>query len=333
MLISLVVPCYNEESSLPVLCGALSEVCGSIPAHQFEWIFVDDGSKDKTLDILRQIVSDHPEARYVSFSRNFGKEAAIFAGLTESRGDLVALMDADMQDPPSLLPEMIRILAAENFDVVASRRESRKGEPKIRSLFARAFYRLINRMSDVEIVDGARDFRLMRRQVVDAVLELSERQRFSKGIFGWVGFRTHWIEYQNVERVAGETKWSFWKLFKYAIEGIIAFTTVPLRLATITGFVVSGAAFLYMLYYLIKAIITQVWSIEPGYASTLTIMLYLGGMLLIALGILGEYIARTYMEVKNRPLFVIRERGEKSVSSGARRKSVRSASPDDRKKD
>ncbi|MDD4095049.1 MAG: glycosyltransferase family 2 protein [Oscillospiraceae bacterium] len=308
MLISLVVPCYNEESSLPLLYEALTEVRKILTECRFELIFVDDGSKDGTLPALKKICDGDSDARYLSFSRNFGKEAAIFAGLSETRGDLVALLDADMQDPPSLIPEMLRLLKEGDYDVVATRRVDRKGEPKIRSFFARAFYRLINKMSDVEIVDGARDFRLMRRPVVDAVLDISERQRFSKGIFGWVGFKTHWLEYQNVERVAGETKWSFWKLFKYAIEGIIAFTTVPLRLATITGFIVSAAAFLYMLYYLIKALITQVWSSEPGYASTLVIILFLGGMILIALGILGEYMARTYMEVKNRPLYVVRER-------------------------
>ncbi|MBN1892409.1 MAG: glycosyltransferase family 2 protein [Clostridiales bacterium] len=308
MLISLVVPCYNEESSLPLLFDALSEVRRTLSACRFEFVFVDDGSTDGTLKVLRRICSEDPDAHFISFSRNFGKEAAIYAGLSEAKGDLVGLMDADMQDPPSLIPEMFRILQDEDYDVVATRRVDRKGEPKIRSFFARSFYRLINRMSDVEIVDGARDFRLMRRPVVNAVLDIAERQRFSKGIFGWVGFKTYWIEYQNVERAAGETKWSFWKLFKYAIEGIIAFTTVPLRLATITGFVVSGAAFLYMLYYFIKALVTQVWSSEPGYASTLVIILFLGGMLLIALGILGEYIARTYMEVKNRPLFIVREK-------------------------
>lgn len=308
MLISLVVPCFNEEASLPLLRDALSEVRRTMSSQRFEFIFVDDGSSDGTLELLRKICDEDPDAHFVSFSRNFGKEAAIYAGLNEARGDLVGLMDADMQDPPSLIPEMFRILQDEDYDVVATRRVDRKGEPKIRSFFARSFYRLINRMSDVEIVDGARDFRLMRRPVVNAVLDIAERQRFSKGIFGWVGFKTCWLEYQNVERAAGETKWSFWKLFKYAIEGIIAFTTVPLRLATITGFIVSGAAFLYMLYYFIKAIITRVWSSDPGYASTLVIILFLGGMLLIALGILGEYIARTYMEVKNRPLFIVREK-------------------------
>lgn len=321
MLISLIVPCYNEESSLPFLYEALADVRKTLSEYRFELVFVDDGSKDGTLLSLNRICDSDSDARYLSFSRNFGKEAAIFAGLSEAKGDLVALLDADMQDPPSLIPEMLRLIEEGGYDVVATRRVDRKGEPKIRSFFARAFYRLINKLSDVEIVDGARDFRLMRRPVVDAVLSISERQRFSKGIFGWVGFKTHWLEYQNVERAAGETKWSFWKLFKYAIEGIIAFTTVPLRLATITGFVVSATAFMYMLYYFIKAIITQVWSSEPGYASTLVIILFLGGMILIALGILGEYMARTYMEVKNRPLYVVRERSTPDAREKTKKRS------------
>jgi len=316
MLISLVIPCYNEEASLPLLIEALCSVRKELPDYRFELVYVDDGSKDKTLSILRDVCQKDADARYISFSRNFGKEAAIYAGLSESKGDLVAIMDADMQDPPSLIPEMLRIMNEGDYDVVATRRVDRKGEPKIRSFFARAFYRLINRMSDVEIVDGARDFRLMKRMVTDAVLNVSERQRFSKGIFGWVGFKTYWLEYQNVERAAGETKWSFWKLFKYAVEGVVAFTTVPLRIATFSGFFVSAAAFIYMLYYFIKAIFTQVWDDIPGYASTLTIVLFLGGIVLIALGILGEYIARTYMEVKNRPLYIVREQSEIKKRSG-----------------
>jgi len=310
MLISLIVPCYNEEKSLPLLLNALKEVCGKIDGHTFEFIFVDDGSKDGTLGILKNISTEIGYAHFISFSRNFGKEAAMYAGLCEAKGELVAVMDADMQDPPSLLPEMVALLLQNEYDIVATRRVNRKGEPKIRSFFARSFYRLINRMSDVEIVDGARDFRLMKRQVVDALLQLSERQRFSKGLFSWVGFRTHWLEFENVERVAGETKWSFWKLFKYAVEGIVSFTTVPLRLATLTGFIVSGVAFLYMLYYVIFAIIFKTWEAVPGYPSLLAIILFLGGLILIALGIVGEYLARTYMEVKHRPIFIVREKDD-----------------------
>ena len=310
MLISLIVPCYNEEKSLPLLLDALKEVCGKIDGHTFELIFVDDGSKDGTLGILKNISTEIGYAHFISFSRNFGKEAAMYAGLCEAKGELVAVMDADMQDPPSLLPEMVALLLQNEYDIVATRRVNRKGEPKIRSFFARSFYRLINRMSDVEIVDGARDFRLMKRQVVDALLQLSERQRFSKGLFSWVGFRTYWLEFENVERVAGETKWSFWKLFKYAVEGIVSFTTVPLRLATLTGFIVSGVAFLYMLYYVIFAIIFKTWEAVPGYPSLLAIILFLGGLILIALGIVGEYLARTYMEVKHRPIFIVREKDD-----------------------
>jgi glycosyltransferase involved in cell wall biosynthesis len=231
---------------------------------------------------------------YLSFSRNFGKEAGMYAGLNEARGEWVAILDADMQDPPSLLPQMFDILLKGDIDMVASRRVTRKGEPKIRSFFARFFYRLINRMTDVEIVDGARDFRVMTIEVADAILSLSERQRFSKGIFSWVGFRTEWIEYENVERAAGETKWSFWKLFKYAVEGIVSFTTVPLRLATFSGFFVSAASFVYIIYYVTR---TLIWGIPvPGYPSLLAFILFLGGITLLALGILGEYLARTYME-------------------------------------
>ena len=306
MLISLIIPCYNEEASLPILWSALRDVATACPEYQFEYIFVDDGSRDRTTAALDVICDEDPRAHYLSFSRNFGKEAAMYAGLTEAGGDWVGILDADMQDPPSLLPEMFRILKSGEYDSVATRRVTRKGEPRIRSFFARRFYSLINRMSDIEIVDGARDFRLMTRQVADAILLLSERQRFSKGIFSWVGFRTYWLEFENVERAAGETKWSFWKLLMYAIDGIVAFTTVPLRLATFTGFFVSALAFLYMLYYIIRTII---WGIPvDGYPSLLSFILFLGGITLLALGILGEYLSRTYIEVKRRPLFILRKK-------------------------
>jgi glycosyltransferase involved in cell wall biosynthesis len=310
MRVSLIVPCYNEEPSLPILKDALYKVCAGRSENEYEFIMVDDGSRDKTLSLLEEWATEDPRVHYISFSRNFGKEAAMYAGLEAATGDWVAILDADMQDPPSLLPEMFDILATDEFDMVATRRVTRKGEPKIRSFFARRFYSLINRMSDVEIVDGARDFRLMTRPVTDAILSLTERQRFSKGIFSWVGFRTKWLEYENIERSAGETKWSFWKLFKYAIEGIVSFTTVPLRLATFTGFFVSAAAIIYMLYYVIRTII---WGIPvAGYPSLLTFVLFLGGVTLLALGILGEYLARTYMEVKRRPMYVIRKNNRSS---------------------
>jgi len=309
MLISLIVPCYNEEDSLPILKAALDAVKSERPEFDYEYIYIDDGSKDATLSLLQAYALEDPAVRYISFSRNFGKEAAMYAGLKEAGGEWIGILDADMQDPPSLLPQMFDLLLLEENDMVATRRVSRIGEPKIRSFFARRFYKLINRMSDIEIVDGARDFRLMKRMVADAILALTERQRFSKGIFSWVGFHTHWLEYKNIERAAGQTKWSFWRLFTYAMEGIVSFTTVPLRLATYTGFVVSAAAFVYMLYYVIR---TLFFGIDlEGYPSLLAFILFLGGITLLALGILGEYLSRTYMEVKQRPLYIIRKRTPK----------------------
>ena len=311
MLISLMIPCYNEQEALPYLYPALCEVMDSCPKYEYELIFVNDGSKDKTLELLKDLASKDKRIRYISFSRNFGKEAAMYAGLSAAKGDWVGLLDADMQDPPSLLPEMFQALENDECDIIATRRVSRKGEPPIRSWFARRFYHLINKFTDVEIVDGARDFRVMKRPVVDAILSLGERQRFSKGIFAWVGFRTKWLEYENIERVAGETKWSFWKLFLYAIEGIVSFTTAPLRMATIVGFLTSLGAFIYLLYYFIRAVILQIWEDVPGYPSLLSFMLFLGGMVLMALGIVGEYLAKTYIEVKHRPLYVISEDNKK----------------------
>lgn len=311
MLVSLMVPCYNEEEALPFLYEALQKVMQECPKYEYELIFVNDGSRDKTLSVLKDMAIKDPRVRYISFSRNFGKEAAMFAGLSAAKGDWIGLLDADMQDPPSLLPQMFTMLENDECDIVATRRVSRKGEPPIRSWFARRFYHLINRFTDVEIVDGARDFRVMRRPVVDAILSLGERQRFSKGIFAWVGFRTKWLEFENVERIAGETKWSFWKLFRYAIEGIVSFTTAPLRLATFVGFILSFLAFGYLVYYFIHAIIHRIWDEVAGYPSLLSFMLFLGGIVLMALGIIGEYLAKTYIEVKRRPLYVIAEDNKK----------------------
>ena len=306
MLISLIVPCYNEEQSLPYLYDALCELREGQKdlGKTFEFIFVNDGSTDKTKDVIKDLASKDSDARYIFFSRNFGKESAMYAGLEASKGEYVAILDADMQDPPSLIPDMIKSLDNDECDIVAARRVTRKGEPVIRSFFARMFYRIINRMIEVEIADGARDFRLMRRIVVDAILRVSEKQRFSKGIFAWVGFRTKWVEHVNVERVAGETKWSFWKLFKYAIDGIVAFTTAPLRLATIAGFSSAVAAFGYMIYYFIRAVIFKIYNEVPGYPSLLCFILFIGGLILMALGMLGEYIGRTYIEVKGRPIYI-----------------------------
>ncbi len=307
MLISLIIPCYNEEESLPFMYKALCEVASQESSYDFEFIFVNDGSKDKTLATIKGYAESDSRVKYISFSRNFGKESAMFAGLENSKGDYIAILDADMQDPPSLIPEMIKTLNADEADIVAARRVTREGEPKIRSFFARTFYKLINKMCDVEIADGARDFRLMKRPVVDAILSMGERQRFSKGIFSWVGFRTKWIEHLNVERVAGETKWSFWKLFKYAIDGIVAFTTAPLRLATYAGFILAFAGFAYMVYYFIRAIVLVIWNDVPGYPSLLCFLLFIGGLILMSLGLIGEYIGRIFIEVKARPIYITGE--------------------------
>lgn len=306
-LISVVCPCYNEEQMLPLYYEAMRErVFTPLSAeYDVELIFVNDGSRDKTMPILRELAEADSRVKYISFSRNFGKEAAMYAGLQRSKGDYVCVMDCDLQDPPELIGQMLARLFDEDCDCVATRRVTRKGEPKIRSAFARAFYRIINRISDTEFVDGARDFRMMRRCVVNAVLSLGEYHRFSKGIFMWVGFNTVWLEYENIERVAGETKWSFWKLTRYAIEGIVSFSTAPLRLATAVGSVVSAMALLYMV---VRVIIAMIWG-NPvaGYPSLLAIILFLGGFVLLALGIIGEYVARTYMQVKQRPIYILRE--------------------------
>ena len=305
-LVSIVCPCFNEEPMLPLYYEAMCErVFTRLTDYDFELIFVNDGSKDRTLPILRELAKADGRVKYISFSRNFGKEAAMYAGLRHAKGDYVCVMDCDLQDPPELIGQMLMRVLDEDVDCVATRRVTRKGEPKIRSAFARAFYRIINRISDTEFVDGARDFRLMRRCVVDAVLSLGEYHRFSKGIFMWVGFDTVWLEYENVERAAGETKWSFWKLTRYAIEGIISFSTAPLQLATAVGSIVSAMALVYMV---VRVIIAMIWG-NPvaGYPSLLAIILFLGGFVLLALGIIGEYVARTYMQVKQRPIYIQKE--------------------------
>ena len=305
-LVSIVCPCYNEEAMLPLYYDAMQKtVFARLPEYDFELIFINDGSKDRTLPILRELAKNDARIKYISFSRNFGKEAAMYAGLKHAKGDFVCVMDCDLQDPPEMIESMLERLTQDICDCVATRRVTRKGEPKIRSAFARAFYRIINRISDTEFVDGARDFRMMRRCVVDAVLELGEYHRFSKGIFMWVGFDTVWLEYENIERAAGETKWSFWKLMKYAIEGIISFSTAPLQIATAAGCVISALALLYMV---IRVIIAMIWG-NPvaGYPSLLAIMLTLGGFVLLALGIIGEYVARTYMQTKQRPIYIQKE--------------------------
>ena len=308
MLISLIVPSYNEEEAMPLFYKEAARVAaGMEQSHgaEFEFIFVDDGSKDKTLQVARRLHDQDPRVRYVSFSRNFGKEAAIYAGLKAAQGDYVATLDADLQDPPALLPQMLDALLTGDYDCAATRRTTRQGEPPVRSWFARKFYRIINRLSDTEIVDGARDYRLMSRKMVDAVLAMAEYNRFSKGIFSWVGFSTKWFDYENVERVAGKTKWNFWGLFKYSIEGIVGFSTAPLVMAAGAGVVFCLAAFVGILFVVVRALIFG----DPtsGWPSMVCIMLLCSGVQLFCLGIVGEYLAKTYLEVKHRPIYIEKE--------------------------
>ncbi len=305
-LISIIVPCYNEEESLPLfyeeLCKTMEEMK---PLADFELILVDDGSRDKTLLLARALSKKDKRVQYISFSRNFGKESAIYAGLQRSRGDYVATMDADLQDPPSLLPQMFRDLhTEEEYDCIGTRRVTRKGEPPVRSFFARCFYRFINRISSTEFVDGARDFRLMKRQMVNAVLSMSEYNRFSKGLFCWVGFRTKWLEYENIERVAGKTKWSFRALLLYSLEGIISFSTVPLRIPLILGalcFLFSLGLFgVQMVMLALGTPLSSLWTL-------INVISFVSGLQLFALGVVCEYLARMYLEIKRRPIYVIRE--------------------------
>ena len=307
-LITIVVPCYNEEQALPLFYQEITRVAQEMAPVDFEFLFVDDGSKDNTLPVLRSLAEADKRVRFLSFSRNFGKEAGMLAGLQHAKGDFVALMDADLQDPPSLLPELYHAVTQEGYDCAATRRTTRQGEPPIRSFFARQFYRLINRISDADIVDGARDYRLMRRSVVNAILSLGEYNRFSKGIFGWVGFKTKWVPYENVERVAGETKWSFWKLFRYSLEGIVGFSTVPLAMASVLGVVLCLAAAVAILVIVVKTLLFG----DPvgGWPSMMCAILFLGGVQLLSIGILGQYLAKTYLETKKRPVYLVRETEE-----------------------
>lgn len=310
-LISLIIPCYNEEEALKFLYEELNKVSAQLSNYDFEFLFVNDGSKDNTLGELKRFANDDSRVVYLSFSRNFGKEAAMYAGFCNSKGDYVAVMDADMQDPPSLLPEMIGYLESGEYDSVATRRITRQGEPKIRSFFARQFYKLINKISDADIVDGARDFRLMTREMVDAIISIGEQNRFSKGIFGWIGFRTKWLPFENVERVAGETKWNFWKLLKYSIDGIVNFSQVPLSIASFVGLLFTFVAFIAILLIVIRKFI---WG-DPvsGWPSLVCIITFIGGIQLFCMGIIGQYLAKTYMEVKKRPHYIIGETNSDSV--------------------
>ena len=302
-MISIIVPCYNEEATIDIFLGEMRKVEELMRRkynERFEYIFVDDGSTDHTLEILRG-----SGVRYISFSRNFGKEAGLYAGLCAAKGDYAAVMDVDLQDPPELLPEMYECLKSGGYDCAATKRSTRSGEPPVRSFFARLFYKLINRISDTEIVDGARDFRLMTRGMVDAILSLKEYNRFSKGLFSWVGFRTKWIEYENVERSAGETKWSFWKLFRYSLDGIMAFSVTPLAIASVLGVLMCIISLIRVCVISTK---TLIWG-DPvaGYPSLVCIVLFLSGMQLFFTGVLGQYLAKTYLETKRRPLYVVRE--------------------------
>lgn len=305
-LCSCIVPCFNEEEVIPLYYEEMQKVRKQEEGKiDFEIIFIDDGSKDKTLEVIKKLSEQDECIHYVSFSRNFGKEAAMYAGFEHANGEYVVTMDVDLQDPPHLIPEMIRCIEEEGYDSVATRRVTRKGEPPIRSFFARRFYGLINKISDADIVDGARDFRMMKRDMVNAILSMPEYNRFTKGIFGWVGFKTKWIEFENVERAAGETKWSFWKLFRYALEGIIAFSTVPLTIVSLIGVVVCIIAFLFLLFVVIRAAIFG----DPvaGWPSLICVISFLSGIQLLGIGVVGMYLSKTYLETKKRPIYIKKE--------------------------
>lgn len=301
--VSVVVPCYNEEESLELFYKEFRKSVINIDNFEYELVFVNDGSKDKTLEVILKLAKKDKKVKYISFSRNFGKESAMYAGLKESSGDYVAIMDADLQDPPSLLAEMLDAIRIEGYDSVATRRVTRKGEPPIRSFFARLFYKIINKISKTDIVDGARDYRLMNRKMVNAIVEMAEYNRFSKGIFGWVGFNTKWLAYENVGRVAGETKWNFWKLFLYSLEGIIAFSTMPLTIASILGMLFIIVSFIVIAIIIGKTLIFG----DPtsGWPSLVCIIFFVSGIQLFCLGIIGQYLSKTYLEVKRRPIYIV----------------------------
>ncbi len=318
-IISVVVPCYNESEALPKFMEELEKVVAGMNYVDFQVVLVNDGSKDNTLEVMKELAAGNSMVKYVSFSRNFGKEAAMYAGLAHADGDYVAIMDADLQDPPEFLEQMYEAVTKEGYDCAAARRVTRKGEPPIRSFFARMFYKLMGKMSKTEVVDGARDFRLMSRKVVDALLECKEYNRFSKGMFGWVGFKTKWIEYENVERVAGQTKWNFWSLFKYSIEGIVAFSTTPLVFASFIGLLFCMIAFIAVIFIVVRKFAFG----DPvaGWASMTCIITFIGGLQLFFMGVFGQYLAKTYLEVKNRPIYIVAEtdmEGKEGVRYGGR---------------
>ena len=296
---------YNEQESLEILYQELNRVTDTIKDYEFEYLFVNDGSKDNTLQEIQRLATADDRVRYVSFSRNFGKEAALYAGLSNAEGDYIATMDADLQDPPSLLPRMLAMIESQDCDNVATRRVNRKGEPPIRSFFARCFYKLMRRLSNIDIADGARDYRLMSRAMVDSILSVSEYNRFSKGIFAWVGYETRWLEFENVERSAGETKWSFWKLVRYSIDGIINFSNTPLQISSYLGMILTIVSFIAIIVEVIRALVFG----DPvaGWPSLVCIITFIGGIELFCMGIMGQYIAKTYMEVKHRPHYIVKE--------------------------
>ena len=307
--LSIIVPCYNEEEVLPLFYAEITRVMDEMKRTYaeltFELLFIDDGSRDKTLTQLRELATKDQRVRYISFSRNFGKEAGMFAGLENATGDFVVVMDADLQHPPSFLPEMYSYVRDGEYDCATTRRVSRKGESKVRSWFARKFYRIMNKISQTEIVDGAQDFRFMSRQMVDAILSMREYNRFSKGIFSWVGFKTKYIEYENVERAAGTTAWSFWSLFRYSLEGIFAFSTAPLAIASVLGLVSCVIASLMMIWIIVKTL--AFGEAVAGFPSIMCAIFLLGGLQLFCIGVLGQYLSKTYLETKQRPIYIVRE--------------------------
>lgn len=302
--IDIVVPCYNESQVLDIFYNAIISVSKNMQNYSFNYIFIDDGSKDDTLSILKRLSNEDEKVKYISFSRNFGKESAMYAGLKSSNSEMVLIIDSDMQNPPSMIPEMVKALE-EGYDCCAGYRSSRKGDGNLRIFLTNKFYKITNKISEVNMPNGAGDFRLMSRKMVNSILALSEVQRFSKGIFSWVGFKTKWISFENVERAAGVSKWNFFKLFSYAIDGITAFSTFPLKIASFLGVIISFSSFIYLIYIIFK---TLIYGIDvPGYASIITLILFIGGIIILSCGILGEYIGKIYLEVKNRPMYIINE--------------------------
>ena len=303
--ISIVIPCFNEEEAIPFFYEETLKVLRTMSLSSFEFVFIDDGSSDRTLEVLKEISAKDKSVHFVSFSRNFGKEAALYAGLSKANGDFISVMDVDLQDPPSLLPKMIEAILKEGYDCAATRRVTRKNEPPVRSFFARKFYKIMGKLSDVPVVDGARDFRLMTKKYKDAVLSLLERNRFTKGIFPWVGFKTKWFAYENVERVAGNTKWSFWKLFLYSIDGIIGFSTKPLAFSAVAGILSLAVAFVLIIFIAVRRLVFG----DPvqGWASLVCFITFFSGLQLFCTGISGLYISKIYTEVKQRPIYIIKE--------------------------